>query len=97
MTRIATPEEISQNAATWAVTPLGSSPISGTVTVSLEAVRNGIGYASEDRKHFGLVLPMTVRENTTMSIHHDVLNRLGLISAKRENAERSARMSGETP
>src|SRR3954454_10999626 len=51
----------------------------------VDAVRHGIGYASEDRKHFGLVLPMTVRENTTMTIHHDVLNRLGLISAKLEN------------
>src|SRR2546430_17004263 len=40
VTRIATPEEISQNAATWAVTPLGSSPTSGTLTLSLEAVRS---------------------------------------------------------
>jgi ABC-type sugar transport system ATPase subunit len=51
-----------------------------------DAVRQGIGYASEDRKHFGLVLPMTVRENSTMCIHGDVLNRLGLISARLENA-----------
>jgi ABC-type sugar transport system ATPase subunit len=52
----------------------------------VDAVRNGIGYASEDRKHFGLVLPMTVRENTTMSIHQHVLNRFGLISPGLENA-----------
>src|SRR5207237_6521744 len=37
VTRIATPEEMSQKAATCAVTPLGSSPMSGgTITVSLE-------------------------------------------------------------
>src|SRR5439155_19595153 len=46
VTRIATPEEMSQNAATWAVTPLGSSPISGTVTVSLEAVRSVAKHAA---------------------------------------------------
>jgi ABC-type sugar transport system ATPase subunit len=50
-----------------------------------DAVANHIGYASEDRKRLGLVLPMTVRENTTMSIHGRILNRLGLISATKEN------------
>jgi ABC-type sugar transport system ATPase subunit len=49
-----------------------------------EAIANGIAYASEDRKSLGLVLPMTVRENTTMSIHPFIKNRLGLISAKTE-------------
>jgi rhamnose transport system ATP-binding protein len=44
-----------------------------------------MGYASEDRKRFGLVLPMTVRENITMTIHTAILNRLGLISAAKEN------------
>jgi len=49
-----------------------------------DAVRHGIGYASEDRKRYGLVLPMTVRENITMSIHRRILNRLGLISGLKE-------------
>lgn len=49
------------------------------------AVAHRMGYASEDRKRFGLVLPMTVRENITMTIHHAILNRLGLISAAKEN------------
>jgi rhamnose transport system ATP-binding protein len=44
-----------------------------------------MGYASEDRKRFGLVLPITVRENITMTIHTAILNRLGLISAAKEN------------
>src|SRR2546430_3846785 len=46
VTRIATPEEISQNAATCAVTPLGSSPMSGTLTVSLDAVRSVAKHAA---------------------------------------------------
>jgi ABC-type sugar transport system ATPase subunit len=50
-----------------------------------DAVANGIGYASEDRKQLGLVLAMSVRENTTMAIHRNVLNRLGFISAAAEN------------
>ena len=50
-----------------------------------DAVALGIGYASEDRKTLGLVLPMTVRENITMSIHGRILNRLGLISGPIEN------------
>jgi ABC-type sugar transport system ATPase subunit len=56
-----------------------------------DAVAHGIGYASEDRKRFGLVLRMTVRENTTMPIHRAILNRFGLIDAAKENkvADRS--------
>ncbi|MCY3022199.1 MAG: ATP-binding cassette domain-containing protein [Planctomycetota bacterium] len=50
-----------------------------------DAVRAGIGYASEDRKQLGLVLPMTVRENTTLAVHGKILNRAGLISAGKEN------------
>src|SRR5271165_5144903 len=48
------------------------------------AVSHHMGYASEDRKRFGLVLPMTVRENITMTIHSAILDRLGLISAAKE-------------
>jgi ABC-type sugar transport system ATPase subunit len=51
-----------------------------------QAVALGLAYASEDRKRYGLVLPMSVRENTTMSSHNRILNRLGLISASKENA-----------
>jgi ABC-type sugar transport system ATPase subunit len=50
-----------------------------------QAVACGMVYASEDRKRFGLVLPMTVRENTTMSAHRRILSRLGLINPHKEN------------
>ena len=50
-----------------------------------DAVAHGIGYASEDRKQLGLVLPMTVRENSTLAVHRRLLNRLGFISAAKEN------------
>ncbi|HUK83782.1 MAG TPA: sugar ABC transporter ATP-binding protein [Verrucomicrobiae bacterium] len=56
-----------------------------TINHPADAVRHGLGYASEDRKQLGLVLPMTVRENTTLSVHRRILNRLGLISAAKEN------------
>ena len=32
-----------------------------------DAVRHGLAYLSEDRKHFGLVTPMSVRDNVTMA------------------------------
>jgi ABC-type sugar transport system ATPase subunit len=52
----------------------------------VDAVRHHIGYVSEDRKRLGLILNMSVRENNTMTIHRDILNRLGLISRPKENA-----------
>ena len=51
-----------------------------------DAVRAGIAYLPEDRKRQALVLPMSVRENLTLSIHSLVL-RMGLfISRAKENA-----------
>ena len=50
-----------------------------------DAVRSGIAYLPEDRKVQALVLPMSVRENVTMSIHA-LVKRLGLfISRAKEN------------
>ena len=49
-----------------------------------DSVRNRIAYVSEDRKKFGLVLPMSVRENTTMAIHNKVSER-NFIRRSREN------------
>src|SRR5919201_1476290 len=46
VTRIATPDEMSQKLATWAVTPLGSSPTSGTTGVSALAVRSVAKHAA---------------------------------------------------
>ena len=51
-----------------------------------DAVKAGIAYLPEDRKHQALILPMSVRENLTMAIHGLVM-RLGMfISAGKENA-----------
>jgi len=50
-----------------------------------DAVANRIGYVSEDRKRLGLVLGMTVRENCTMTVHGQIVNRLGFISRRAEN------------
>ncbi len=49
-----------------------------------DAVKNRIAYVSEDRKKLGLVLNMTVRENTTMAVHDSVSER-SFIKRKREN------------
>jgi len=51
-----------------------------------DAVRLGIGYVSEDRKRLGLVADMSVRENTTMTIHRLIVNAMGLISGAKERA-----------
>ena len=37
------------------------------ITCPADAVANGIAYLSEDRKHFGLVTGMSVRDNVTMA------------------------------
>ncbi len=37
------------------------------ITSPAEAVRRGLAYLSEDRKHFGLVTGMSVRDNVTMA------------------------------
>jgi inositol transport system ATP-binding protein len=52
----------------------------------VDAVRHRVGYVSEDRKRYGLITAMNVRENTTMTIHSQVLNALRLISSAKENA-----------
>jgi ribose transport system ATP-binding protein len=51
----------------------------------VDAVANHIGYVSEDRKRLGLIVNMTVRENTTMAIHRQILTNWGLISRRKEN------------
>jgi len=57
-----------------------------SITHPSQAVARKIAYVPEDRKKAGLILPMTVRENITMSSHREVSNRLGVISAVKENA-----------
>jgi len=58
-----------------------------------DAVALGIGYVTEDRKKRGLVLPMTVRENITLSIHRLVSGPARIIrgAAEREVSDRYIR------
>ncbi len=60
----------------------------------VDAVSHQIGYVSEDRKRLGLVLNMVVRENSTLTIHRDILNKFRLISRSKENTvtDKYARM-----
>ena len=51
-----------------------------------DAVKNGIGYLSEDRKRFGIVVQKTVAENTTMA-NLDAFAKGQFIDKKKEVAE----------
>ena len=50
-----------------------------------DAVRQGIGYLSEDRKRYGIVVGKTVAENSTLASLDDYVNGL-FIDKKKENA-----------
>lgn len=54
------------------------------ITSPEDAVRHGIGYLSEDRKRYGLVLDKSIAVNTTMAALPKFLKK-GLIDTKREN------------
>ena len=41
------------------------------IRTAADAVRNGIGYLSEDRKHFGLLLDQDIKANTVMAAMND--------------------------
>lgn len=49
-----------------------------------EAIKEGLVYVSEDRKKYGLVVPMTIKENMTMSILYSISNG-SFIDFKKEN------------
>ncbi|MBC7329905.1 sugar ABC transporter ATP-binding protein [bacterium] len=53
-----------------------------------DAIRLGIGLLTEDRKRYGLVLPMTVRENTTLANLMEVAIRGFINFAKEREAAR---------
>ena len=50
----------------------------------MDAVKHGIGYLSEDRKRFGIVVQKSVAENTTMAALDDYTSGL-FINKKKEN------------
>lgn len=51
-----------------------------------DAVRHGIGWIPEDRKQHGLLLRMTVAQNTTMAILRRISNALAFMNTKEEKA-----------
>jgi ribose transport system ATP-binding protein len=51
-----------------------------TITSPADAVAAGIGYLSEDRKHFGLATGMTVRENIVMTNLDAFCSTLGVLN-----------------
>ncbi len=56
------------------------------IRTPIDAIRNGIGYLSEDRKTFGLALTMQVKDNITMAYLDEVSSRSGRI---RKDMEKS--------
>lgn len=48
------------------------------------SIRNGIAFATEDRRTEGLIMTMALRENTTMAKYETFSNRLGIINHRRE-------------
>lgn len=71
-----------------------------TIRTPADAVRAGIGYLSEDRKHFGLALGMDVRANialASMSRHADRLGRIDEPALARIARDYIARLNIRTP
>jgi len=65
-----------------------------------DAVENGIGYLSEDRKRYGLALNMTVKENTVMAAVKKFLKVLGVLDEKKQRnitTEYVQRLKTKTP
>ena len=50
------------------------------IRTPVDAVRAGIGYLSEDRKHLGLALPMSVRDNIALTAFDKFRNMAGLLN-----------------
>ncbi len=49
-----------------------------------DAMDNGLVYISEDRQKYGLIIPMTVKENITLPLIRKISNSIGLIDFKEE-------------
>ena len=54
-----------------------------TIHSPQDAIKNGIGFVTEDRKHQGLVLGMTVRENSTLA-NLGAISSVGFINRSQE-------------
>jgi rhamnose transport system ATP-binding protein len=65
-----------------------------------QATSLGIAYVPEDRREFGLVMPMTLAVNITLPMLGRYLNRLGIVDRRKEDATAEAyreRFSIRTP
>lgn len=49
-----------------------------------DAMRRGIGFLTEDRRHDGLAIPQTIRMNINM-YSYDMISKLGVINLKKED------------
>ncbi|MCD7817480.1 MAG: sugar ABC transporter ATP-binding protein, partial [Lachnospiraceae bacterium] len=58
-----------------------------TINNPQDAVRNGIGYLSEDRKRYGIVVQKSISENTTLACLEDYMN--GLFIDKKKEADKA--------
>ena len=56
-----------------------------TINTPQDAVKNGIGYLSEDRKRYGIVVQKTVAENTTMATLENYMS--GIFIDKKKEKE----------
>ena len=50
------------------------------------AVRKGIGMVPEDRKHHGVILSLTVKQNISLTDYKGITNYVGFIKAKKEQS-----------
>jgi len=70
------------------------------IKTTKDAVENGIGYLSEDRKRYGLALNMTVKENTVMAAVKKFLKVFGILDEKKQRSvtmEYVERLKTKTP
>lgn len=51
-----------------------------------DSIASGIAYVSEDRLGLGLILDQSIADNTSISVLDRILDRLGLLSSKRQAA-----------
>ena len=71
-----------------------------SVKKTQDAVDNGIGYLSEDRKRYGLALNMSVKVNTVMAALGKFLGLFGILDEKKQRsvtAEYVERLNTKTP
>ncbi len=65
---------------------LGGSPRPARISTPRDAVRRGLALLTEDRKGQGLLLPLSIAANTTITRMEEVSGKGGLISAEAELA-----------